>query len=211
LVIGRDLLLRAAVLQLSFLVAAGVAARTSAAALGAHQIALQMFFFLALVLDAYAIAAQTLVGHALGARRPDEARATARRVTLWGLGTGVLVAAALLALRDVLLPLFTDDPAVLDQAELVWWFLAALQPLAGVVFALDGVLMGAGDTAYLRSVTIGSAVLGFLPLSLLAGPLDWGLAGVWTGLCLFIALRLVGVLVRMAGDRWLLAPETVTR
>jgi putative MATE family efflux protein len=209
LVIGRDLLLRAAVLQLSFLVAAGVAARAGAAALGAHQIALQLFFFLALVLDAYAIAAQTLVGQALGGRRPADARATATRVVLWGLGTGVLVAVVLLALRDVLLPLFTHDPAVLGQAEVVWWFLAGMQPLAGVVFALDGVLMGAGDVGYLRTVTIGSAVLGFLPLSLLAGPLDWGLAGVWTGLCLFIALRLVGVLVRVAGDRWLEAPVKV--
>jgi putative MATE family efflux protein len=209
LVIGRDLLLRAAVLQLSFLVAAGVAARAGTAQLGAHQIALQLFFFLALVLDAYAIAAQTLVGHALGGRRPREARATARRVSLWGLGTGLLVAVLLLVLRDALLPLFTADPAVLRQAELVWWFLAGMQPLAGVVFALDGVLMGAGDVAYLRTVTIGSAVLGFLPLSLLAGPLGWGLAGVWTGLCLFIALRLVGVLVRVAGDRWLNAPVTV--
>jgi putative MATE family efflux protein len=210
LVIGRDLLLRAAVLQLSFLVAAGVAARAGTAELGAHQIALQLFFFLALVLDAYAIAAQTLVGHALGANHPEEARATARRVSLWGLGTGLLVAAVLLALRPVLLPLFTSDPAVLADAELVWWFLAGMQPLAGVVFALDGVLMGAGDVAYLRTVTIGSAVVGFLPLSLLAGPLGWGLAGIWTGLCLFIALRLVAVLGRVAGDRWLSAPVTVT-
>ncbi len=210
LVIGRDLLLRAAVLQLSFLVAAGVAARAGTAALGAHQIALQIFFFLALVLDAYAIAAQTLVGQALGGNRPEEARTTARRVVLWGLGTGLVVAAALLASRDLLLPLFTDDPAVLGQAEVVWWFLAGMQPLAGVVFALDGVLMGAGDVGYLRTITIGSAVVGFLPLSLLAGPLDWGLAGVWTGLCLFIGLRLVAVLGRVAGDRWLSAPVTVT-
>jgi putative MATE family efflux protein len=210
LVIGRDLLLRAAVLQLSFLVAAGVAARAGTAELGAHQIALQLFFFLALVLDAYAIAAQTLVGHALGANHPEEARATARRVSLWGLGTGLLVAAVLLALRPVLLPLFTSDPAVLAEAEVVWWFLAGMQPLAGVVFALDGVLMGAGDVGYLRTVTIGSAVLGFLPLCLLAGPLGWGLAGIWTGLCLFIALRLVAVLGRVAGDRWLSAPVTVT-
>ncbi|WP_116453201.1 MATE family efflux transporter [Blastococcus litoris] len=209
LVIGRDLLVRAAVLQISFLVAAGVAARAGTASLAAHQIALQLFFFLALVLDAYAIAAQTLVGHALGAQRPAEARATASRVALWGLGTGVLVGAVLLAARDVLLPLFTDDPAVLAQAEVVWWFLAGMQPLAGVVFALDGVLMGAGDVGYLRTVTIGSAVVGFLPLSLLSGPLGWGLAGVWTGLCLFIGLRLVGVLVRVAGDRWLSAPATV--
>ena len=203
--IGRDLLLRAAVLQLSFLVAAGVAARVGTAELGAHQIALQLFFFLALVLDAYAIAAQTLVGQALGGQRPDEARTTARRVTLWGLGTGVLVAAALLALRGVLPGAFTADPAVLAQAGLVWWFLAGMQPLAGVVFALDGVLMGAGDVGYLRTVTIGSAVLGFLPLSLLARPLGWGLAGVWTGLTLFIALRLVAVLARVAGTRWLTA------
>lgn len=210
LVIGRDLLLRAAVLQVSFLVAAGVAARAGTAQLGAHQIALQLFFFLALVLDAYAIAAQTLVGHALGAGRPEEARATARRVALWGLATGTGVALLLLALRGVVPPLFTDDPAVVEQALLVWWFLAAMQPLAGVVFALDGVLMGAGDVGYLRTLTIGSAVVGFLPLSLLSGPLDWGLAGVWTGLCLFIGFRLAGVLVRVAGDRWLQAPETVT-
>jgi putative MATE family efflux protein len=193
----------------SFLVAAGVAARAGTASLGAHQIALQLFFFLALVLDAYAIAAQTLVGHALGRGDPAGARATASHVVRWGLGTGVLVAAVLLALRDVLLPLFTDDPAVVGQAEVVWWFLAGMQPLAGVVFALDGVLMGAGDVGYLRTVTIGSAVVGFLPLSLLSGPLGWGLPGVWTGLCLFIALRLAGVLVRVAGNRWLTAPATV--
>jgi putative MATE family efflux protein len=131
LVIGRDLLLRAVVMQVSFLVATGVAARAGTASLGAHQIAVQLFFFLALVLDAYAIAAQTLVGQALGAARPDAARDTARRVVRWGLGTGLLVAAALLALRPVLLPLFTDDPVVVEQATLAWWFLAAMQPLAG--------------------------------------------------------------------------------
>ncbi|RFU20002.1 MATE family efflux transporter [Geodermatophilus marinus] len=210
LVIGRDLLLRAAVLQVAFLVATGVAARVGAAALGAHQIAVQLFFFLALVLDAYAIAAQTLVGQALGAGRPADARATARRVTLWGLGTGVLVAAGLLALRPVVPPLFTDDPAVVAQAGVAWWFLAAIQPAAGVVFALDGVLMGAGDVAWLRTVTVGAALGGFLPLSLLAVPLGWGLAGVWTGLTLFVVLRLVAVLARVAGDRWLQAPGTVT-
>jgi Na+-driven multidrug efflux pump len=169
-----------------------------------------LFFFLALVLDAYAIAAQTLVGQALGRGAPAEARATAARVSLWGVGTGLLIGLALLALRAFLLPLFTDDPAVVSEAQVVWWFLAGMQPLAGLVFALDGVLMGAGDVGYLRTVTIGSAVLGFLPLSLLALPLSWGLAGVWTGLTAFIVLRLVGVVARVAGDRWLTAPDTVT-
>ena len=209
LVIGRDLLLRAAVLQVAFLAAAGVAARTGTVSLAAHQIALQLFLFLALVLDAYAIAAQTLVGQALGRGAPADARSTALRVALWGLGTGLLIGAALLALRGVLLPLFTDDPAVVDQAEVAWWFLAGMQPLAGLVFALDGVLIGAGDVGYLRTLTIGSALVGFLPLSLLALPLDWGLAGVWTGLTVFIVLRLVGTVVRVLGDRWLATPVTV--
>jgi putative MATE family efflux protein len=210
LTIGRDLLLRAAVLQAAFLVAAGVVAREGAAQLGAHQVALQLWLFLALVLDAYAIAAQTLVGQALGAGRPGEARATARRVALWGLGTGLVVAAALLALRTVLPPLFTDDPAVLEQAAVVWWFLAGMQPVAGVVFALDGVLMGAGDVGFLRTITIGSALVGFVPLSLLSGPLHWGLAGVWTGLTLFVGLRLVACCARVAGSRWTAAPAVVT-
>jgi putative MATE family efflux protein len=210
LVIGRDLFLRAAILQIAFLAAAGVAARAGGVALGAHQIALQLFLFLALVLDSYAIAAQTLVGQALGRGSPSEARATARRVALWGLGTGLVIGLLLLALRDVVLPLFTGDPAVVDQAETVWWFLAGMQPLAGLVFALDGVLIGAGDVAYLRTVTIGSALLGFLPLSLLALPLHWGLSGVWTGLTVFIVLRLAATVVRVAGTRWLGPPETVT-
>lgn len=88
LVLGRDLLLRAVVLQLAFAVATAVVARSGTAQLGAHQVALQLWLFLALVLDAYAIAAQTLVGHALGAERAEDARRTARRVAAWGLGTG---------------------------------------------------------------------------------------------------------------------------
>ena len=189
--------------------AAGVAARAGTASLGAHQIALQLFFFLALVLDAYAIAAQTLVGHALGGagRTTPAPPRGGWRCGAWA--PAWLSPRCCWSCATVLLPLFSDDPAVLGQAEVVWWFLAGMQPLAGVVFALDGVLMGAGDVGYPRTVTIGSAVLGFLPLSLLAAPLGWGLAGVWTGLCLFIALRLVGVLVRVAGDRWLTAPATV--
>jgi putative MATE family efflux protein len=208
--IGGEIAVRTSALLASFLVASAVLARVGAASLGAHQIALQLWLFLALVLDAYAIAAQTLVGHALGAGRPDDARGTVRTVLLWGLGTGVVVAALLLVLRPVLLPLFTPDPAVLEQARLVWWFLAGMQPLAGMVFALDGVLMGAGDVGYLRTLTIGSAVVGFLPLSLLSLPLGWGLAGVWTGLTLFIVLRLGGVLARVAGTRWLAAPAVTT-
>jgi Na+-driven multidrug efflux pump len=98
----------------------------------------------------------------------------------------------------------------LAVVPIAWWFFVALQPVAGVVFAIDGVLLGAGDAAFLRTSTLLAAVLGFLPLIWASLGFGWGLAGIWTGLCLFIALRLVAVLGRVAGDRWLSAPVTVT-
>ncbi len=103
--------------------------------------------------------------------------------------------------------IFTPDEAVLDQARAVWWWLALMQPLAGVVFALDGVLMGAGDVGFLRTLTLLAGLIGFLPLSLLAIPLDLGLGGVWAGLTLFIVLRLVGTAWRVHSGRWTIVGE----
>lgn len=205
--VGRDLGVRTVVLQVCFLSAAGVAARMGVAQVGAHQIALQLFFFLALVLDAFAIAAQSLVGESLGAGRVEQARATAWRVTRYGAVGGLAAAAVLLAGSTVIPGIFTPDEAVLDQARAVWWWLALMQPLAGVVFALDGVLMGAGDVGFLRTLTLLAGLIGFLPLSLLAIPLDLGLGGVWAGLTLFIVLRLVGTAWRVHSGRWTIVGE----
>ncbi len=199
---ARDLVVRTFAFQACFLSAAAVAARMGVAQVAAHQIGLQLFFFLALALDAFAIAAQSLVGASLGSGRPDQARQTARRVAWYGGAAGLVVTVLLLAGVAVIPRIFSPDPAVLEQAELIWWWLALMQPVAGVLFALDGVLMGAGDVAYLRTLTIGAALVGFLPLNLLALPLDLGLTGIWAGLTLFVVLRLVGVLLRVRGSAW---------
>ncbi|GAA0722170.1 MATE family efflux transporter Mmp [Dactylosporangium roseum] len=205
LVLGRDLLLRGAAFQACFLSASAVAARFGEAALAAHQIAVQMFFFTALALDAVAIAAQSLVGAALGGERVAEAKHLARRISLAGLVSGigfaVVVAAALLVVR----PWFGADEEVYGQARLAWWFFVAMMPAAGVVFALDGVFLGAGDVRYLRNLTLISALGGFLPGIWLAYLLDFGLRGVWAALTLFIALRLAGLLFRLSGDAWAVA------
>ena len=200
--VARDLGLRTVVFQACFLSAAAVAARMGVAQVGAHQIGVQLFFFLALVLDAFAIAAQSLVGESLGAGRPEQARETGWRVARYGGAAGLLATVLLLAGVAVLPRVFTPDQEVLDQARLVWWWLAAMQPLAGVVFALDGVLMGAGDVAFLRSLTVVAGLVGFLPLTLLSLPLGLGLTGIWAGLTLFIVLRLIGGLVRVRGSGW---------
>jgi putative MATE family efflux protein len=207
-VLGRDLLLRGAAMQACFLSAAAVAARFGTAALAAHQIALQLWMFCALALDAVALAAQSLVGAALGGERAAEARALARRTALIG-GLGGAALAVFIGAGAGMLPgLFTPDPRVHAQALLAWPWFAAMLPAAGVVFALDGVLIGAGDVRYLRNLTVVAALGAFLPAVWLAAALDLGLGGVWAGLTLFIAVRLVAQLGRMRSGRWAVTGRT---
>jgi len=202
LVLGRDLLIRGAAFQACWLSATAVAARFGVAAVGAHQIGLQLWFFCARALDAVAIAAQSLVGAALGAGDDTAARAVARRVTAVGAVAGVGFAVLAAAGAGVVPGWFTGDASVHDQAAIVWpWFVGML-PFAGVVYALDGVLIGAGDVGYLRTMTLAAALLGFLPAIWLAYALNWGLSGVWFGLALFMLIRLVFLLVRWRGSRW---------
>jgi len=205
LVMGRDLMVRSLAFQACFVSAAAVAARFGAAALAAHQIVLQLWMFLALVLDSLAIAAQALVGAALGAGEAGQARAVAVRATVFSaLTAGVL--SALLAAGSGFVPgLFTGDGVVLAAVAVPWWFMVAQLPIAGIVFALDGVLLGAGDAAFMRTATVISALIGFLPLIWLSLALDWGLAGIWSGLTTFIVLRLVFVGWRALSGRWVRA------
>lgn len=199
---GRDLIVRSLAFQACFVSAAAVAARFGAAALAAHQIVLQLWTFLALVLDSLAIAAQALVGAALGAGAAGHARSVAARVTVFSAVAAAVLAALLAAGSTVLPGVFTDDAAVLASVAVPWWFLVAQLPIAGVVFALDGVLLGAGDAAFMRTATVISALAGFLPLTWLSLMLDWGLAGIWSGLTTFIVLRLVFVGWRALSGRW---------
>lgn len=200
--IGRDLLLRSAAFQACFLSATAVAARFGAPAVAAHQIVLQLWTFMVTVLDSLAIAAQSLVGAALGAGSVPTARRVTGRVVRYGLVLG-LVAAALFALGAGALPaVFTADADVRAAVPSAWWFFVALQPVAAYVFALDGVLLGAGDAAFLRRITIATALGGFLPLIWASLVFGWGLAGVWAGLSLFVVGRAVAVGLRVRGDAW---------
>jgi putative MATE family efflux protein len=202
LVIGRDLFVRSLAFQACFVSAAAVAARFGAAAVAAHQVVLQLWSFLALVLDSLAIAAQSLVGAALGAGRAEHAKSVAWRVTAYSAVVAAVLAAVLAVGASVLPQLFTNDSHVLDAIGVPWWFLVAQLPIAGVVFGLDGVLLGAGDARFMRNATVFSALVGFLPLTWLSLAFGWGLAGIWSGLSAFIVLRLVFVGWRAFSGRW---------
>ncbi|GLZ75618.1 putative DNA-damage-inducible protein F [Actinorhabdospora filicis] len=199
--LSRDLVARGAAFQICFLSAATVAARFGAASLAAHQIGLQLWMFCALALDAVAIAAQALIGADLGGGDAHRARATARRVAWMGLISGGGFAVVIAAGASFLPGWFSSDAAVHEQARVLWpWFVAML-PFAGLVFALDGVFMGAGDVAFLRNMIL-VASGAFLPVIWLAYALDLGLGGVWAGLTLFILIRLAALVARLRGGRW---------
>ncbi len=207
-VMGRDLLLRTMAFQACFVSAGAVAARFGAAAVAAHQVVLQLWNFLALVLDSLAIAAQSLVGAALGAGQLAHAKSVARRVTIFSTLAAALLAGIFAVGAPVFPSVFTDDRAVLDAIGVPWWFMVAQLPVAGIVFALDGVLLGAGDAKFMRNATLISAFVGFLPLIWLSLTFGWGLLGIWSGLSTFMVLRLAFVGWRAFSGHWLV-PGTV--
>jgi putative MATE family efflux protein len=201
--VGGEIAVRTTALLGSFLVASAVLARVGEASLAAHQIAFQLFIFLALVLDALAISAQVIVGRALGAGDARGARAAAVRVIGWSIAAGSVFGIALAATAGVLPGLFSTDALVRERAGEIWWIFVALMPANGAVFALDGILIGAGDTRFLMWAMLGASAV-YVPIALLALHEGWGIVGVWWGLAALITVRLVTVGGRFAGGRWAL-------
>lgn len=200
----RTLTLRAAILLTTYVVTLGaIGSRGEGVDLATHQLAMTLWGFLAFVLDAIAIAAQALTGRALGAGDAEGTRAITRRMVRWGAVSGV-VTGVLLALASPLLgPLFTGDPAVRDLLVPVLIVAALGQPIAGVVFVLDGVLIGAGDGRYLARAGL-VTLLAYAPIALLCGALSAGLVAVWISFCaVFMGARLVVLLHRARTDAWL--------
>ncbi|MFW0784732.1 MATE family efflux transporter [Gordonia sp. CPCC 206044] len=202
LVMARDLVVRSLSFQICFLSAAAVAARFGVSAVAAHQVVLQLWEFMSLFLDSLAIAAQALVGAALGAGTVGAAVGVARKVTVVSAAAAGVMAAVFAVGASTIPRLFTSDKEILDAIVVPWWFFVAMLPIAGVVFALDGVLLGSGDARFLRTATLFAALVGFLPLIWLSLAFDWGLAGIWSGLVVFMVCRLAAVGLRIRSGQW---------
>jgi putative MATE family efflux protein len=197
--IGAQLMVRTAALLGCFVLATAVCAHIGAPTVAAHQIAFQLFGFLALLLDAIAIAGQVIVGRALGAGDADAAYAAARRMIELSLAAGLIIGGVFLALVDVVPRAFTSDPRVIDQAHDLWPLFCAMWPVAAVVFALDGILIGAGDTRYLALAMV-VAFLAFAPIVLAAETVGV----VWLALDVLMLVRLATLGGRFARRRWAL-------
>lgn len=199
---GVWLVIRTAWLQLSLVATTTVAAHTGAIGLASHQVTNAVWAFLCMALDALAIAAQAMVGTELGAARKDRARTITTLLCWWGLAGGVLFGGLLALVRSPLGHLFTPDPDVRATLAKTFLALALVCPAAGVVFVLDGVLIGAGDARYL-ALAGGIATLTYLPFVLLVDRLQAGVVWLWLAYNLYMLARLATLLWRSTRDAWM--------
>ncbi|WP_328977289.1 MATE family efflux transporter [Streptomyces canus] len=199
---GVPLLVRTLSLRAILMIATAVAARLGDADIAAHQIILSLWSLLAFALDAIAIAGQAIIGRYLGADDTDGARQACRRMVEWGIAVGVALGVLVVLSRPLFLPLFTGDSTVKDAALPALVIVALSQPICGVVFVLDGVLMGAGDGPYLAKAMILTLVV-FAPVALLVPALGGGLTALWAAMTLMMTVRMLTLWLRSRSGRWL--------
>ena len=199
--VSTDLMVRNLSLGGTFLVGTSVAARIGAAPVAAHQVAFHLWMTLALTMDGLAIAAQAMVGTALGAGDGDGARRIGRRTIVWSVGVGITLGLALLLARDSVSGLFSNDPAVVGLVGFLFLHVGLMAPLSGVAFALDGILIGAGDQRFMARAMTASALLATAVMA--AGRLaDLGIGWLWAAIWVFVAGRSVILGARFRGNHW---------
>ncbi|WP_328880548.1 MATE family efflux transporter [Streptomyces sp. NBC_00299] len=204
---GVPLLVRTLSLRAILMIATAVAARLGDADIAAHQIILSLWSLLAFALDAIAIAGQAIIGRYLGAGDAEGARAACRRMVEWGIAAGVALGLLVVIARPLFLPLFTSDTAVQNTALPALLVVALSQPICGVVFVLDGVLMGAGDGPYLAWAMVLTLAV-FTPVALLILAIGGGLTAVWAAMTLMMTVRMLTLWARTRSGRWLVTGAT---
>ncbi|MFE3389274.1 MATE family efflux transporter [Streptomyces anulatus] len=204
---GVPLLIRTLSLRAVLMIATAVAARLGDVDIAAHQIILSLWSLTAFALDAIAIAGQAIIGRYLGANDEKGAREACRRMVEWGLGCGIALGVLIVLARPLFIPLFTSDPSVKDTLLPALLVVAVSQPIAGVVFVLDGVLMGAGDGRYLAWAMLVTLAV-FAPVALLVPSLGGGLTALWWAMTLMMAVRLITLWLRTRSGRWIVTGAT---
>ncbi|MEI5098924.1 MATE family efflux transporter [Streptomyces sp. PmtG] len=204
---GVPLLARTLSLKAILIIATAVAARLGDADIAAHQIVLSLWSLLSFALDAIAIAGQAIIGRYLGANDAEGARDACRRMMQWGFTSGVVLGLLVVVARPVFVPLFTSDSAVQDAALPALMVIALAQPICGIVYVLDGVLMGAGDGPYLAwAMLITLAV--FTPVALLVPTLGGALTTLWVAMTLMMTVRMLTLWLRSRSGHWIVTGAT---
>ncbi|MFJ8865939.1 MATE family efflux transporter [Streptomyces sp. NPDC102473] len=204
---GVPLLIRTLSLRAVLMIATAVAARLGDTDIAAHQIILSLWSLTAFALDAIAIAGQAIIGRYLGANDVKGAREACRRMVQWGIVSGVALGALIVLARPLFVPLFTSDTSVQDTLLPALLVVALSQPISGVVFVLDGVLMGAGDGRYLAWAMVLTLAV-FAPAALLVPHFGGGLTALWGAMTLMMTVRLITLFLRTRSGRWIVTGAT---
>ncbi|GGW97723.1 MATE family efflux transporter [Streptomyces chryseus] len=204
---GAPLLVRTLSLRAVLMIATAVAAHLGDADVAAHQILLSLWSLLAFALDAIAIAGQAIIGRYLGAGDAAGAQEACRRMVQWGIVSGVVLGVLVAVSRPLFIPLFTGDDVVRDALLPALLVVAVSQPIAGIVFVLDGVLMGAGDGPYLAWAMLATLAV-FTPVALLVPVLGGGLTALWWAMTLMMAVRMLTLWLRARSGRWVVTGAT---
>ncbi|MGW4443727.1 MATE family efflux transporter [Streptomyces sp. NPDC004376] len=199
---GVPLLVRTLSLRAILMIVTAMAARLGDADIAAHQIVLSLWSLLAFALDAIAIAGQAIIGRYLGASDARGAREACRRMVQWGIAAGVVLGVLVVVARPLFLPLFTGDPVVRDVALPALLMVALSEPICGIVFVLDGVLMGAGDGPYLAWAMVATLAV-FTPVALLVPVVGGGLTALWGAMTLMMTVRLLTLWLRARSGKWI--------
>tara|TARA_B100000686_G_scaffold351599_1_gene450841 strand:- start:1438 stop:2754 length:1317 start_codon:yes stop_codon:yes gene_type:complete len=199
--VSWELFIRNLSITSTFLVATAAATRLGNIDVAAHQVAYQAWFMLAMTMDAMAIAAQTLVGNLLGADKAKEAIAVGRRTIIWSVGVGILSGGILAAIHVPLAQVFSDDQAVISLTEFLFIHVALMAPISGIAFALDGILIGAGDQNFLAKTMAGTAMV-TIALMLVTRGLNLGIGWLWATIWIFMGLRSLLLGLRFFIGRW---------
>ncbi len=201
--IGQDLAVRTGALRLSLVFATSTAARMGATTLAAYEIVFQLFMLCSDVIDGLAIAGQALVAKHLGSQEKRQAYRMGVTLSVSGFITGLLFALAFATAWNSIVRFFTASPEVIVRLTgNIMLLVCFLQPLNGVVFVLDGLLIGARDTRYLMWAMLAGALAVFVPISWASLHFSWGLIGIVSGVSALMLWRCATNLLRFFSRRW---------
>lgn len=185
--VNGDIMIRSVLLQASFTTFVFLGAGQGDVTLAANQVLMQFLEITAYALDGFAFAAESLVGQAVGARRPDRVRRAAVLTSQWGVGGALAMGLVFAAGGGAIIDLLTTSPEVRAAARdsLPWLILAPAIGIASWMF--DGIFIGATRTREMRIAMIQSVAV--YVVALLVLPPLMGNHGLWAALMILNATR----------------------
>lgn len=205
--VGAPLLWRSTMMRVVFTGVIVVAAKLGTEEVAAFNVSLHFWYVLANLLDAIAIAAQAIIGKRLGASEGHLVHDIVRRLLRWSMLYGVIIGVLTMLSAPFAPALISDDAAVRTLLMQCLLIIGIHQPLAAVVFLLDGVLVGSGDSKFLAFV-LTMALLAFLPVAWAVVHFELGVIGLWCAMITFLVTRAVFMLPRASSDAWIVEGAT---